>query len=181
MYYWPLALIWRVHIGLKSLSTFFIPFHMKIMAGMYERLTSFRFVSFVTLWWKDHLVCRLFISNIYRFINKMWFMIWSPDQVQSVVRKEKIKRKRRIFKSLLTPSPLNDDWKLYLYLFSQVQLHRWAKKFFIGCPSSSRLLQPTMIWLLALAEDKLPALPALHTCIVHCTCSSNPCGPCPFS
>ena len=71
----------RVHIGLKSLSTFFIPFHMKIVACKYERQTSFRFVSFVTLWWKDYLVCRLFISNIYRFINKKWFMIWNPDQV----------------------------------------------------------------------------------------------------
>ena len=30
-------------------------------------------VSDVTLWWDDSLVRRLFISHIYRFINKLWF------------------------------------------------------------------------------------------------------------
>ena len=30
-------------------------------------------VSDVTLWWDDCLVRRLFISDIYRFINKLWF------------------------------------------------------------------------------------------------------------
>ena len=112
MYYWPLALIMRTNsrefiMVYKVCQLFFIPFHMKIVACMYERLTSFRFVSFVTLWWKDHLVCRLiFISNIYRFINKMWFMIWNPDQAQYVLGKGKTEqKKRRIFQSLLNPKP----------------------------------------------------------------------------
>ena len=86
-------------------------------------------VSGVTLWWDDCLVRRLFISDIYRFINKLWFC--SDAWVSSDKNTSNEKR----------PGPTRKeiDWSRIWSLFVELGLHpiSWCR---LGCSGSKKSL-----------------------------------------